>query len=63
MSLQEEVEIECPYCGERIIILVDSSAGSQEYIEDCQVCCRPITIYLTINEDDQPQVEVRRDDV
>jgi hypothetical protein len=62
MSLQEEVEIECPYCGERITILVDASAGSQEYIEDCQVCCRPMNIFITVNEDDQPQVEVRRDD-
>ena len=62
MSLQNEVEIECPYCGERITLLVDSSAGFQEYIEDCQVCCRPMNIFVTVNEDDLPQVEVRRED-
>ena len=62
MSLQDEVEIECPYCGERITLLVDGSAGAQEYIEDCQVCCRPMNIFVTVNEDDRPQVEVRRDD-
>ena len=62
MSLQEEIEIECPYCGERITLLVDGSAGSQEYIEDCQVCCRPINLYVTVNEDGLPQVEVRRED-
>jgi hypothetical protein len=62
MSLQEEIEIECPYCGERIVLLVDSSVGPQEYIEDCQVCCQPINIIITLDEDDLPQVDVRRDD-
>ena len=62
MNLQEEVEIECPYCGERIVLLVDGSAGAQEYVEDCQVCCRPMNIIVTVNEEDYPQVEVRRED-
>lgn len=62
MSFQEEVEIECPYCGERITLLVDGSAGAQEYVEDCQVCCRPINISVMVNEDEYLQVEVRRED-
>jgi hypothetical protein len=62
MSLQDEVEIECPYCGERITLLVDCSVGSQEYIEDCQVCCQPINLCITIDEEGPPQIEVRRDD-
>lgn len=44
MSLQDEVEVECPYCGELIVLLVDDSAGAQDYVEDCQVCCRPINV-------------------
>lgn len=44
-------EIQCPYCGERIEILVDVSAGDQHYVEDCQVCCRPIAIALAIDDD------------
>jgi hypothetical protein len=62
MDLQNEVEIECPYCGEWITLLVDGSAGDQEYIEDCQVCCRPITLVVTVDEDGPPQITVRRDD-
>jgi len=32
----------CPYCGEENEIAVDPGSGdSQDYIEDCQVCCRP----------------------
>ena len=34
----------CPYCGERVSVVLDLSAGDSGYIEDCEVCCRPIAI-------------------
>lgn len=34
--------VECPYCGESFETLLDLSAGSASYIEDCTVCCQPI---------------------
>ena len=40
--------ISCPYCGEHIDILVDGSLPEQEYVEDCQVCCRPIVLSVTV---------------
>ena len=42
----QETDISCPYCGETISILVDESVGAQHYIEDCQVCCRPIEVHV-----------------
>ena len=36
--------VNCPYCGEAIELLIDDSVPEQEYIEDCSVCCRPITV-------------------
>ena len=50
--------IQCPYCGESIEILVDDSAGDQRYIEDCQVCCRPISITVVV-DDGQRRVQAR----
>ena len=44
-----EQAISCPYCGETITILVDDSLPEQEYVEDCQVCCRPIVLRLSID--------------
>ena len=41
-------DVQCPYCGETIQILLDASAGSQRYIEDCQVCCRPIVVSASV---------------
>jgi hypothetical protein len=40
----------CPHCGERISMLLDLSAGSQRYIEDCEVCCSPIEISYQAEE-------------
>jgi len=38
----------CPYCGESIELIVDHSIGETEYIEDCEVCCRPMVIQITM---------------
>lgn len=57
-----EQEIGCPYCGEPIILLIDPSVEVQTYIEDCEVCCRPIVIKVSITEDDVINVQVRQED-
>ena len=44
----------CPYCGESIELLIDISIDSQEYIEDCSVCCRPIQVSVLVDEDGPP---------
>ncbi|MGH8307990.1 MAG: CPXCG motif-containing cysteine-rich protein [Gammaproteobacteria bacterium] len=58
MNSIESVDIRCPYCGETIEITVDCSAENQRYIEDCQVCCRPIEMTISIDEAGLPVVEV-----
>jgi hypothetical protein len=40
--------VQCPYCGEPFDTLVDLSAGSASYIEDCQICCRPIELGIEV---------------
>jgi hypothetical protein len=55
-------DIHCPYCGERIEILLDASAGEQSYIEDCQVCCRPISVRVSLDDDGEPHARVSTDD-
>jgi len=61
MLLQENVETYCPYCGESIQLLVDCSIVEQEYIEDCQVCCRPIQIEAQVDSKGTPAVTVRNE--
>ncbi|MGH7472136.1 MAG: CPXCG motif-containing cysteine-rich protein [Longimicrobiales bacterium] len=54
----------CPYCGEWVEILLDPGGGAdQEYVEDCEVCCRPWRVLLRYDEGGQAHVTlVRLDD-
>ena len=45
---QVEYRFACPYCWEEISMLLDLSVGSQNYQEDCEVCCHPINIDYTV---------------
>ncbi len=57
----ETRQIHCPYCGESIEIIVDTSIDEQRYVEDCSVCCRPIEMHV-VTEGDAIQVTPTRDD-
>ncbi len=50
--MQTIADYMCAFCGEINTTFVDLSGGnSQTYIEDCQVCCRPNRLYLTVDEE------------
>jgi hypothetical protein len=51
--------IQCPYCWEQIEVLVDCSVESEEYVEDCSVCCRPITIAVVSSDGEVVSIEGR----
>jgi len=61
MNSLHEVDIRCPYCGEAISIMVDGSIEEQQYIEDCQVCCRPIVIVSSVSSQGDCLVEARHE--
>ena len=47
----DTVMIRCPCCGETSEVVVDLSVALQEYVEDCYVCCRPMSISVSVDED------------
>ena len=55
-----EQKIRCPFCAEPITVLIDLSAGNQAYIEDCEVCCRPIEIAFAVDACGTPEVTAER---
>ncbi len=56
-------EVSCPYCGESVEITLDPGSGMhQQYIEDCQVCCRPWVVHVTYLEDGSAEVHVDASD-
>lgn len=49
----DEARYTCDSCGEEIVIPIDPSAGAtQEYVEDCPVCCRTNVIHVEIDGND-----------
>ena len=61
----ERLELEkffgCPYCGSEISMLLDTST-EQDYIEDCEVCCKPISIHYRIEDNEIANFEAKRSD-
>jgi hypothetical protein len=43
---EEFVAVRCPWCGERLQTRVDLTADEPSYVEDCEVCCRPIEFHI-----------------
>lgn len=56
-----ESEVQCPFCGETFTIIVDTSVSRQTYIEDCSVCCRPITFSVECEEGYVISINAERD--
>ncbi len=56
-----ERDIYCPYCGELQTVLIDTSEEEQTYIEDCQVCCRPIDFIISVDNQGDVVVEIRHE--
>lgn len=55
------VDVDCPYCGESFETAVDLSGGSQQYVEDCAVCCRPIVLSLEVDDGEFQSLAARRE--
>ncbi|MEM6688501.1 MAG: CPXCG motif-containing cysteine-rich protein [Planctomycetota bacterium] len=51
--MQDEASYICDSCGEEIVIPIDLTAGTtQDYVEDCPVCCHPSLIHIDVDETD-----------
>ena len=49
----------CPYCGESVTLALDAGSGeSQEYVEDCPVCCQPWQVTVNYSSDGHARVRV-----
>jgi hypothetical protein len=53
-------DVACPYCVSPVLIALDPGSGTvQEYVEDCQVCCRPWRVRVRYDESGSATVDVQ----
>gem|GEM_PF-388260 len=58
-SFKMEHTFTCPSCGEGISMVLDLSVSRHTYIEDCEVCCNPIEISYTVQDDTLTRFEAK----
>jgi hypothetical protein len=53
------VEAECPHCGAAVVLMLDPGGDAhQEYVEDCQVCCRPWLVHVHFDDTGSATVQL-----
>jgi len=52
----------CPYCGEKVSLVIDPSDELQDLIEDCEVCCRPTHFHIQVSIDGNIELAAQRED-
>ena len=56
--MNESISIQCPYCSESFDLVLDVTEGSTEFIVDCEVCCRPMTVAVRVRDGELEQLDV-----
>lgn len=59
--MEEPVMARCPWCGESFQTFFDPSAGVCTYTEDCQVCCRPVSMRFSFDEQGETRLTTERE--
>ncbi len=52
----------CPYCGSDNLLTVDfPSSSAQNFVQDCEVCCKPILIQLVSRNGEILELRIQRE--
>jgi transcription elongation factor Elf1 len=57
--MSDFLTITCPHCGEDFEVSFDPSEGGSEFIVDCEVCCRPMTVTVRVRSGEVDSVEIQ----
>ena len=44
-AMQVSENVQCPFCGQRFELVIDTSTVSQQFTTDCEICCRPFEVF------------------
>ena len=58
-SMQIHHNLTCPHCWQVIDVVLDLSAGGQQYVQDCEVCCNPLEITYEVRNGEVSSFEAR----
>lgn len=58
LTLEVTESIRCPYCGQAMELVIDTSIPQQNSTTDCEVCCRPFEVTLTCTPGEVIRVDI-----
>lgn len=62
MEPSEEQIFLCPYCGSENSLAIDYSAGEeQEFVSECEMCCKPIVVKIRLENMDVADFRVEKE--
>jgi hypothetical protein len=62
MILIQGHQATCPHCWEPITLTLDLSVSEQSYIEDCPVCCKPLSVSYSATNGEVAEFSVEASD-
>ncbi len=58
-GMQECEEVQCPYCGQSMELMIDTTIAQQRFTTDCEVCCRPFEVFAECEPGEIISLEVQ----
>ena len=56
--VETELEVSCPYCGQGTTLAQHVWAEASELIIDCEVCCRPMEVFVETDDFGEVNLQV-----
>jgi transcription elongation factor Elf1 len=53
--------VQCPFCGGKMSVGIDTTVGDQCFTTDCEVCCRPFELRVQCEPGEILSLEVLSD--
>jgi hypothetical protein len=50
LTMVSFIELECPFCGSECVVPVDAIEGNSELVSDCENCCRPFRLRVSMQD-------------
>lgn len=61
--IKQDYSFTCPHCGEELSVRLDLSGGrKQQFVQDCEVCCRPFQIQVEFKGEEAASFSVESAD-
>jgi hypothetical protein len=57
--MEAPASLQCPFCGQSLEILVDTSVPTQRFTTDCEICCRPFEVFAECDSGEVVAVEAQ----